>query len=125
MLMVLLLRLHSAVRMQLLIRIQSRSMTYSSFSDGVSGQPDLRFLTFIGHKLSQSPVQFAATADAASTGGSQVTVNITPPLQVNSGQDQNINNAIVAGMQVTVLPNHRCGLIYSGDPIVLGDASFT
>lgn len=89
------------------------------FSDGVSGQPDMRFLTFIGHKLSQSPVQFAATADAASTGGSQVTVNITPPLQVNSGQDQNINNAIVAGMQVTVLPNHRCGLIYSGDPMFL------
>jgi hypothetical protein len=89
------------------------------FSDGVSGQPDLRFLTFIGHKLSQSPVQFAATANATSTGGNQVTVSITPPLQVNSGQDQNINNPIVAGMQVTVLPNHRCGLIYSGDPMFL------
>lgn len=89
------------------------------FSDGVSGLPNMRFLTFIGHKLSQTPVQFAATADAGSTAGSQVTVSITPPLQVNAGQDQNINNAIVAGMQVTVLPNHRCGLIYAGDPLFL------
>lgn len=89
------------------------------FSDGVSGQPNLRFLTFIGHKPSQSPVQFRATAQAASTGGSQVTVNIYPPLQAASGQSQNINNAIVAGMQVTVLPTHRCGLITAGDPLFL------
>jgi len=89
------------------------------FNDGVSGQPDLRFLTFIGHKPSQSPVQFRATADAQSTGASQVTVNIYPPLQVNSGQDQNITSAIVAGMQVSVLPDHRCGLIMSGDPLFL------
>ncbi len=89
------------------------------FSDGVAGQPDMRFLTFIGHKQSQSPVQFRATANAGSTAGSQVTVNIYPPLQANSGQDQNINNAIVAGMKVTVLPSHRCGLIISGDPLFL------
>ncbi len=89
------------------------------FSDGVSGQPNMRYLTFIGHKVSQNPVQFRATADAASTGGSQVTVSIFPPLQVNSGQDQNINNPIVAGMQVTVLPSHRCGLIYSGQAMFL------
>lgn len=89
------------------------------FNDGVSGQPNMRFLTFIGHKLSQSPVQFAATADAASTGGNQVTVSITPPLQVNANNNQNINNAIVPGMQVHVLPNHRCGLIISGDPLFL------
>ena len=89
------------------------------FNDGVSGQPNLRFLTFIGHKQSQSPVQFRAVADAQSTGASQVTVNIYPPLQINSGQDQNINNAIVAGMQVSVLPDHRCGLIVSGNPLFL------
>lgn len=87
------------------------------FSDGVSGQPNLRFLTFIGHKPSQSPVQFRATADAASNGSNQVTVNIFPALQAASGQDQNINNAIVAGMQVTVLPTHRCGLITAGNPL--------
>jgi hypothetical protein len=89
------------------------------FSDGVSGQPNIRFLTFIGHKPSQSPVQFRATADAASTAGSQVTVNIFPALQAAAGQDQNITSAIVAGMQVTVLPNHRCGLIMAGNPLFL------
>jgi P22 coat protein - gene protein 5 len=89
------------------------------FSDGVSGQPDLRFRTFIGHVISQNPVQFRATANAASTGGSQVTVDIFPALQAASGRDQNINYEIVAGMQVTVLPNHRCGLIMAGDPLFL------
>jgi hypothetical protein len=89
------------------------------FSDGVAGQPNMRFLTFIGHKVSQSPVQFRAEADAASTGGSQVTVTCYPPLQPTAGKDQNINNDVVAGMQVTVLPSHRCGLIMSGDPLFL------
>lgn len=89
------------------------------FSDGVSGQTNLRFLTFIGHQPSQCPVQFRATADAASTGGSQVTVDIYPALQATAGQNQNINTPIVPGMQVTVLPNHRCGLIMAGNPLFL------
>ena len=89
------------------------------FSDGVSGQTNLRFRTFIGHEVSQSPVQFAATADAASTGASQVTVTITPALQSAAGKDQNINVDIVAGMQATVLPSHRCGLIMAGNPLYL------
>lgn len=89
------------------------------FSDGVAGQTDLRFRTFIGHVVSQSPVQFRATADAASTAGSQVTVSIYPALQAAAGKNQNINTPIVAGMQVTVLPNHRCGLIMAGNPLFL------
>lgn len=89
------------------------------FSDGVAGYTNLRFLTFIGQIVSSSPVQFQATATAASTGGSQVTVSITPPLQATSGATQNINTPIVAGMQVTVLPTHRCGLITAGDPLFL------
>ena len=89
------------------------------FSDGVAGKTDLRLRTFIGHIVSQSPVQFRATADAASTGGSQVTVNIYPALQAAAGQSQNINTPIVAGMQVTVLPDHRCGLITAGNPMFL------
>lgn len=94
------------------------------FSDGVSGQPNMRFLTFIGHKTSQSPVQFRAEADAQSTGAvlpadRRVTVQVYPPLQPTAGKDQNINNDIAAGMQVTVLPSHRCGLIMSGDPLYL------
>lgn len=87
------------------------------FSDGVANQPNMRFKTFIGHKVSQSPVQFRAEADAASTGGSQVTVSIYPPLKASQGKEQNINHEIVAGMEVTVLPNHRCGLIMAGDPL--------
>ena len=89
------------------------------FSDGVSGQTDLRFLTYIGHEQSQNPVQFRATADATSTGASQVTVSISPSLQATAGSDQNINTAIVAGMQCTVLPSHRCGIIMAGNPLFL------
>ena len=89
------------------------------FSDGVSGKTNLRFLTWQGHEVSGSPVQFRATADAASTGGSQVTVSVYPPLQASAANDQNINTAIVAGMQCTVLPSHRCGMITSGNPLFL------
>lgn len=94
------------------------------FSDGVSGQPNLRFLTFIGHQVSNSPVQFAATANATSTGGSQVNVALYPFLlpgvvQAASTNTQNINFDIVAGMQVTVLPSHRAGMITSGNPLFL------
>ena len=89
------------------------------FSDGVAGQENIRFLTFIGHKPSESPVQFRSTADATSTGGSEVTVEISPPLQATAGNTQNLTRAIVAGMEVTVIPSHRCGLIMSGDPLFL------
>lgn len=88
------------------------------FSDGVSGKTNLRFLTWIGHNVSQCPVQFRAEADAAAA-TSQVTVSVYPPLQAAAGRNQNINTAIVAGMQCTVLPDHRCGLIYSGDALFL------
>lgn len=89
------------------------------FQDNVSGQQNIRFRTFTGHKPSASPVQFKATADAGSTGGSQVTVNIDPPLQAASGRNQNITTQIVAGMQVKVLPSHRAGMIQSGNQFYL------
>jgi len=85
------------------------------FQDNVSGQPNLRFRTFVGHKPSANPVQFMATANAASTGGSQVTVTITPALQATSGKNQNITQQIVAGMQCKVLPSHRVGMVQSGN----------
>lgn len=96
-------------------------LAYDKFqvSDNVSGQPNYRYLTFIGHKPSASPVQFRATADAASTAGSEVTVNIYPPLQSAAGATQNITADIVAGAEVTVLPSHRCGMITSGNPLYL------
>ncbi len=94
------------------------------FSDGVSGHNDLRFLTFTGHFPSNSPVQFAAAATAASTSGSQVTVTLYPPLlpgalQAASSDTMNINYDIVAGMQATVLPSHRAGVVHAGQPLFL------
>lgn len=89
------------------------------FSDGVSGQPDLRYLTFIGHKVSSNPVQFRATADAASSAGA-VTVDVYPPLKSSAGNTRNLNFAIAAGMQVTALPSHRAGMITAGNPLFLG-----
>jgi hypothetical protein len=85
------------------------------FQDNVSGHPNIRFRTFTGHKPSACPVQFKATANAASTGGSQVTVSIDPPLQATVGKNQNITQQIVAGMQVKVLPSHRVGMVQSGN----------
>ena len=89
------------------------------FNDGVAGQPDMRYLTFIGHAVSGNPVQFAATANATSTAGSQVTVTVNPPLKASSGANQNINNEIAVGMTVQVLPDHRAGLITSGNQLFL------
>jgi len=89
------------------------------FSDGVSGQPNLRYLTFIGHKVSSNPVQFRATSDAASSGGN-VTVDVYPPLKSSQGNTRNLNFAIAAGMQVTALPSHRAGMITAGNPLFIG-----
>ena len=89
------------------------------FNDGVAGQPNLRYLTFIGHKVSSNPVQFRVTADAASSAGN-VTVNVYPPLKASAGNTRNLNFEIAAGMQVTFLPSHRAGLITAGNPLFLG-----
>lgn len=88
------------------------------FQDNVSGQTNVRFLTFIGHTISNQPVQVRATADAASSGGS-VTISFTPALQATSGGTQNINTNIVAGMQAKLLPSHRCGLVVGGSALFL------
>lgn len=89
------------------------------FSDGVAGQTNLRYLTFIGHKISSNPVQFRATADAASNAGN-VTVDVYPPLKSAAGSDRNLNVDIQAGMQATALPSHRAGMITAGNPLFLG-----
>lgn len=89
------------------------------FQDGVSGQPNMRYLTFIGQAVSANHVQFRATADAQSNGGGQVTINITPALVSANLATQNLNNAIVAGMQVKALPSHLCGLVVGGNALYL------
>lgn len=89
------------------------------FRDGVSAQPNMRYLTFIGHQPSANPVQFRATANAAATAGGLVTISITPALNWAGGQDQNLNNPIAAGMQLLTFPSHRCGGILGGDALYL------
>ena len=89
------------------------------FKDGVSSQPNMRYLTFIGHSPSANPVQFRATADAGANGGGQVTINITPALNWAGGANQNLNNPIAAGMQILTFPSHRAGGICGGDAMFL------
>jgi hypothetical protein len=89
------------------------------FQDGVAALPNIRYLTFIGHKPSANPVQFQALANAVSTAGNQVTVFVNPPLQSAATNNQNLTTPIVAGMQCRVLPSHRSGLICAGDPLFL------
>ena len=89
------------------------------FNDGVAGQPNMRYLTFIGHKPSSNPVQFRVLNNAASSAGN-VTVDVYPPLKASSGNTRNLNHEIAAGMQVTFLPSHRAGVITSGNPLFLG-----
>lgn len=89
------------------------------FKDNVSGFPvNMRLLTYIGHQVSASPVQFQATASAASNGSGDVTINVYPALCAQAGNpNQNINQNIVAGMQVLTYPSHRCGMIVGGDAL--------
>jgi hypothetical protein len=88
------------------------------FNDGVSGKTNLRFLTYMGYTPSQQPVQNRATNTVASTAGT-FTVNLAVPLVWAQNANQNINTPIVAGMQATVLPTHKAGMIDSGDQFYL------
>lgn len=90
-----------------------------AFQDGVNGQPNLRYLTFIGEAVSANPVQVRAIANAASSNTGVVTLSITPALNWAGGNTQNVNNPIVAGMQLLGLPSHRCGGILGGDAFYL------
>ncbi len=86
----------------------------AQFNDGVSGKTNVRFLTFIGHAVSDQPCQIRMTASAAADGSGNVVLSITPALQSTPGGAQNLNTNIVAGMQLSVLPSHKCGLVIGG-----------
>ncbi len=90
-----------------------------SFQDGVSGQPNMRYLTFIGHFPSANQVQFRVTADAAANASGNVVLNIFPALNWAGGQNQNLNNPIATGMQILGIPSHRAGGILGGDAFYL------
>jgi len=85
------------------------------FNDGVTGFGPLRYLTYIGHKVSANKVQMRAVANAGSNASGLVTINISWPLNWAGGQAVNLNQALQPGMQVTVLPSHKAGLVVAGD----------
>lgn len=90
-----------------------------TFQDGVSGQPNMRFLTFNVHKPSAQKVQVRATADAASA-ADVVVVNIFPALVSTAGdRNQNINNPVAAGMEIKALPDHTAGLLFHEPSLML------
>lgn len=90
------------------------------FQDGVSGQTDVRYRTFIGQEPCGVPVQFSATGNVAADGSGNVVISINPKLYSVAGKNQNVTTAIVAGMQIKGLVSHRAGVIYSGNALYLG-----
>lgn len=90
--------------------------------DGVAGQPNLRFLTWIGHALTPLPVQFVAIADSDTSAGTftvQLRTSNDVGLSSAFGQNQNLNTPIVAGMKFQIAPSHQAGVIWSGNPLYL------
>jgi len=82
------------------------------FNDGVAGQQNIRFLTFIGHKPSSQKVQLRITTDAAADGTGNVVLSVSPAINSTEGdKNQNVNTPVTAGMQLKALPNHRRGLL--------------
>jgi len=91
------------------------------FSDGVTGIQNIRFLTFTARKICAAPVQFAATANAASDSNGNVTVQIMPNLvPVDGDKNQNIPFDITAGMQCWVAASHYAACINAGNSLYLG-----
>ncbi len=88
------------------------------FAD-IAGQPNMRYLTFIGHNISANTVQFRATANASANASGNVTISITPALNWAGGANQNLNNPIAAGMQLLAFPSHRCGGILGGEALFM------
>lgn len=89
------------------------------FNDGVSGFQNMRYLTYIGHKVSANKVQNRAIANATANSSGIVTIDLAWPLNWSGGQALNLNQALQPGMQITVLPSHKAGLVVGGDAFFL------
>ena len=74
-------------------------------------------LQFVGYNPSANPIQFMAASDAASTGGSQVTVTLATPLFPGDSVSDaiSISTDLTAGMTASVANSHVAGCIYSGE----------
>lgn len=89
------------------------------FNDGVTGFQNMRYLVYGGPTASAQPVQIRATANVTATSGGQVTIPIYPTLVSAPITGQNLNQGLVAGMQISAMPSHRAGIIWSGDAMFL------
>ena len=91
------------------------------FQDGVSGQPNIRYLTFTGYAPSQSPVEVRAISNAAADSSGHVSFQVLPALISDpTSTNYNVTTAVVAGMQLLGVPSHRRGLVVCGDAAFLG-----
>lgn len=82
----------------------------------VSGIPNVRFLTNVGHAPSSCPVQCRVTSDATVPEKGALTINIDPILCADpNDSDWNITSNIVKGMKIQTAPSHRAGLLIGGD----------
>lgn len=90
------------------------------FNDNVTGHPNMRFLTYVGHKPCAQKVQVRVTADATADGTGEIVVDIFPALVSDlTSPNANINNAVAAGMELKCLPSHRAGVIIGGNALFL------
>lgn len=85
------------------------------FNDGVPGFQNLRYLTYIGHKVSINRVQNRVVSDAVANAAGVITIDLAWPLNSAGGNSLNLNQALQPGMQATVLPSHKAGLVVGGD----------
>jgi len=72
------------------------------------------FVTYQNSLATALPTQVLITSDAPSDISGNVTINVYPTLCATVGSIvQNINTNIVAGMQIKLLPDHKCGALVS------------
>lgn len=95
-----------------------KSGDLGEFIDGASGVPNIRYLTFIGHKPSGQRVQIRVVDDAPSVAGT-ITFDVFPALVWAATENQNLTTALAAGMQIRIMPSHRAGVVFSGDSLYL------
>ncbi len=87
------------------------------FVDNVSGEANIRYLTFTGYKVSSNPVQFNITADAE-IDTNAIVLDVYPALiydGTNANVNRNLSVAVSAGMEIKILPSHRAGMILGDD----------
>ena len=92
------------------------------FVDNVSGFENMHTLTWVGHKETMLPLQGLIKEDANLVSGT-ITLKIRTSNDVGfswaTGQNQNLNQPIFAGMKLFIIPSHQAGVIMSGNPLYL------